>query len=159
MKKSTTSLVVLLVILSFNTLAQEADIRIEKAFGGVKFYQGTTLLKPKEVMNLMADSPEALEAFKKAKSNYDAGQVIGFIGGFMIGWPIGTALAGGEAQWGLAAGGVGVLLLAIPLNSAFNKHSKNAVEIYNRGSGSARSGPQSIYFFPNGTGGKVIIRL
>jgi hypothetical protein len=145
----------------FSLLAQtnEGGLRIEKAFLGVKFYEGTRLLKPNEVLNIMKVDEEAFAEFKKAKSNYDAAQVFGFIGGFMIGWPLGTALAGGDPQWGLAAGGAGVLLLSIPFNSAFVKHSKRAIEIYNRAPGSAGAWPAAVDILPYGPGVKLILRF
>jgi hypothetical protein len=119
------------VVIAFTTAAQTGDLKMVKTFGGYKFESDGNILKPREVLTLMESDPEAYAAFKKAKSNYDAGSVLGFVGGFMIGWPLGTALGGGDPQWGLAAGGVAVLLLGIPLNSAFKKHARTAVELYN----------------------------
>jgi hypothetical protein len=47
----------------------------------------------------MQYNQEAYNEFKKAKSSYDAVQVVGFVGGFLIEWPVGTALRGGDPQW------------------------------------------------------------
>jgi hypothetical protein len=150
------ALFVLLVFCFFGVSAQsrEGDLRMEKA----KIYLDNKLLKPKEVLNVMEGNPEAYAAYKKAKSNYDAGQVIGFIGGFMIGYPLGSALGGGDPHWGVAAGGVGLLLLNFPLSSAYKKHSKNAIELYNgRSESTARN--YSIEFTPTATGAKVVMRF
>jgi hypothetical protein len=106
---------------------ETSEIRMEKS----KFYEGNRILKPREVLSRMEINPEAFQEFKKAKSNYDAAQVLGFAGGFLIGWPLGTALGGGDPQWGLAGGGAALLLASIPLNSGFKKHAKNALTIYN----------------------------
>jgi hypothetical protein len=154
-------LTTLILSIPFSLLAQtnEGDLRMEKSFWGVKFYDGSRVIKPRDVLNVMETNPEAWNTFKKAKSNYDAAQVLGVIGGFMIGWPIGTAIGGGDPQWGLAAGGVGVLLLSIPFNSAFIKHSKNAIEIYNRAPGSAGAWPAAVDILPYGTGVKLILRF
>lgn len=67
-----------------------------KNFWGVKFTQNGRLLKPREVLNIMQGDDEAYAAFKKAKSNYDGATVLGVVGGFMVGWPIGTAIGGGD---------------------------------------------------------------
>jgi hypothetical protein len=154
-------LTALMLSLSFSSFAQdgEGDIRIQKNFGGTRFFQDDRLLKPKDVLNAMAPNDEAFNLFKKAKSNYDAAQVFGFIGGFMIGWPLGTAIAGGDPQWGIAAGGAGALLLSIPFSSAFNKHARNAVEIYNREPLYGRGNRVSVSLVPYGAGGKAIIRF
>lgn len=146
---------------SCSLLAQTGGdgLRMKESFWGVKFYNDNTLIRPKEVLNLMKADEEAYATFKKAKSNYDAAQVFGAIGGFMIGWPLGTAIGGGDPQWGLAAGGVGVLLLSIPLNNAFLKHSRDALRIYNKDLGSASARPTSVEVLPYGTGAKLVIRF
>ena len=58
--------------------------------------------------------------------------ILSFIGGFMVGWPIGSALSGKEPNWAIAAAGGGFVLIAIPLNSAYKRHAREAVKIYNR---------------------------
>lgn len=60
-------------------------------------------------------------------SNYNAAQVIGFAGGFLVGRPLGTALAGGDANRGLAAGGA-LILCSIPLTVSFKKTRRNRRE-------------------------------
>ena len=107
----------------------ESDIRLGK---GGKLYQGSTVLNPKDVLSIMESDPEAHAAFKKAKANYDAAGVLAAIGGALIGYPIGTAIGGGDPQWGLAAGGVAIILIALPLNSAFKKNANIAIDLYNK---------------------------
>ncbi len=133
MKKLFITLITL-VFFFYQSYAQtrDGDLKMVKSFGGTKFYLDGELLKPKEVLNLMEHDVEALNEFKKAKSNADAGNVLGFIGGVMIGWPLGTALAGGDPQWGLAAGGAVVLVATIPLSISFKKHATTATNLYNR---------------------------
>src|SRR5687767_12676104 len=89
--------------------AQE-DIQMQKTFFGTKFISNGRALKPKDVLQLMRSNEEAYPIFKKAKSNYDAAGVLGFTGGFMVGWPLGAAIGGGDPQWGLAAGGAAIIL-------------------------------------------------
>jgi len=135
----------------------EGDIHMEKTFWGVKFYEDARLLKPKQVLKIMESNPEAYAEFKKAKSNYDASQVFGFIGGFMICWPLGTALAGGEPEWGIAAGGLAVLCIAIPLDNAFKKHARNAITTYNSTSVTARRPVFRVHL--NGAGARVVMKF
>jgi len=78
-------------------------------------------------------------------------------GGFLIGYPIGTAIAGGNANWTLAAVGAGLLVVAIPLISGYNKHAINAVNIYNRGLRSSINPASSLNlrFTANGAGLRI----
>src|SRR5688572_33467694 len=96
MKKLASILIVFFFVVELSAQPQEGDITMKKTFGGVKFYQDGQLLKAQQVLKIMEPHEEAFSEFKKAKSNYDAANVFGFIGGFMIGWPLGTAVAGGD---------------------------------------------------------------
>jgi len=150
----------LTVALSGPLIAQavQQPIKMEKKFGGVKFWQDGKYLKPKEVLHMMETNQAAYDAFKKAKSNLDVASVVGFAGGFMVGWPLGAAVAGGEPQWGLAGAGAAVILLSIPFSSAFKKHATRAVEIYNGEGDAAYAHPMSIHCMPAGAGVRVVIR-
>ena len=68
---------------------------------------------------------------KIAKSKYDTGTIFGFAGGFLIGWPIGTAVTGGDPEWVLVGVGAGLILVSIPFSISYNKHAKSAVIRYN----------------------------
>ena len=103
------------------------ELRVEKS----KFYDGERLLKVSEYVELLKTNPEAYNLGLKAKSGYNAGNVLGFIGGFMIGWPLGTALGGGDPNWALLGAGGAVLAVGIPIQSSATKKLKKATEIYN----------------------------
>lgn len=121
------------------------DLQMKKKFDGPRFYSENRLLKPKEVLTYMQSNDEAYTTFKKAKANYDAAQVFGFIGGALIGYPIGTAIGGGDPQWGLAVGGVGMVLLSIPFTHAFSKHATHAFDLYNQSNATARTFKPKLY--------------
>ena len=125
------SLILVGILFSLQGFSQSGDITYKKTFGGLKFYQHDQVLRPKQMLNKMSGNQEAQDYMKKAKTNYDVAQVLGGIGGFMVGWPIGTAIGSGEPNWTMAAIGGGIILLALPLSSGFNKNAKKAVEIYN----------------------------
>ncbi|MFN4246647.1 MAG: hypothetical protein ACK4EY_02930 [Flavipsychrobacter sp.] len=42
-------------------------------------------------------------------------QILGGIGGGLIGWPVGTYIGGGDPEWTLAAIGGGLVAIAVPL--------------------------------------------
>ncbi|WP_157972278.1 hypothetical protein, partial [Pleomorphovibrio marinus] len=107
--------------------AQEIESRNSRFF-----YEGNRL-QPRMMLDIMRDSPGAYEEMRTAKVNYDVAQVMGFIGGGMIGWPLGAALGGGDPNWLLAGIGGGIVLSCIPMVTAYSKRSKAAVVLYNEG--------------------------
>jgi hypothetical protein len=130
--------------------ADPNDIHMDKNFWSIKFFQGTRLLRPKEVLHIMESNEAAHAAFKKAMGNYNASMVFSFAGGFLVGWPVGTAIAGGDPQWGLAAAGVGLILVSIPFTSGFTKNANIAIDIYNKDS--AKSYSPKLYIGFRGAG-------
>lgn len=96
-----------------------------------KFMKDGLLLKPKHMVEIMASHPEASKEMKIAKTNADVANVFGFIGGGLIGWPVGTLAGGGKPNWALAGAGAGVLLIAVPFAASYTRHAKAAVRIYN----------------------------
>jgi len=108
------------------------SIQIKKRLGPV-FQQNGRNLTPNQLLNITKSNPEAYAEMKIANTNYITSLFFQLPGGFLIGYPIGTAIAGGNANWTLAAVGAGLLVVAIPLISGYNKHATNAVNIYNRG--------------------------
>lgn len=106
------------------------SIEVKKGFGTV-YRQNGNNLTPRQLLEITKIAPEAYEAMKVAKTNYDVGAVFGFAGGFLVGWPLGTAIAGGEPNWALAGIGAGLVGVSIPFTVAYNKHAKKAVSIYN----------------------------
>lgn len=100
---------------------------------GVTFQMHGRMLKPRQLLSHTKPYDEAYALMRKAKTNYDVASVFSFAGGFLIGWPIGTAIGGGEPNWTLAGIGAGLVVISIPFSSAYGKHAKHAVRIYNRG--------------------------
>ena len=129
-----TLLGVLLFSTVFSATSQNtADtIEVRKAFGTVFRYKGKNLT-PRQLLDMTAPMPEARKEMEIAKTNHAAGTVFGFIGGFLVGWPLGTAIAGGDPNWALAGIGAGLIVISIPFSSAYTKHAKNAANLYNSG--------------------------
>jgi hypothetical protein len=107
------------------------SILINKTFGVYQFYQGNTRLNMSQLVNTMKPNERAWQLAKKAQSTNALGTIIGFAGGALIGWPLGTALAGGDPEWVMAGIGAGLIVVAIPLSQKFNRQIKQAVSTYN----------------------------
>ena len=127
-------LIILISLLGFSavsTFAQNDSIIATKTFGGYKFEQNGKIVSPKAMLKIMEQNEEALTYMKKAKTNNDISMVPGFSGGFLIGWPIGTAIGGGDPNWLLAGISAGIIIIAIPVAKAATSNALKAVEIYN----------------------------
>jgi hypothetical protein len=113
-------------------VCQSQDITVYKTFGGLRFERDTLIISAKQVQYILEENPTAFATFKKARLNSAVASVLGFTGGLLIGVPLGTAILGGEPEWGLALGGAALLVTSIPFNRAFKRHAINAVDIYNQ---------------------------
>jgi hypothetical protein len=128
-----------------------------KSLGGVRFELDSVTISPKQVLDVMYYTDKPYKEFKKAKMNYGIAGVLGFTGGIMLGFPIGTAIAGGKPEWLLAAGGAAVILTSIPFSIAFKRRARNAVDLYNIEKSQTSTIKTSFYFRGNQAG--VLIRF
>lgn len=127
-----TKLLFLIIMMSAMAgFSQNGEISIEKSAWGTKFYQNGKLLNYKGLQKAVSNNEEALAFAKKAGSNNTAAAFLTFPGGFLIGYPLGQAIGGGQPNWELAAIGAGLILVSIPLSSAANKNAKKSISIYN----------------------------
>ena len=130
MTRATFCFVLLLCV--FNMFGQ--DLEIKKG----RFYNGGTQVRVTEFVETMQSNTEAYQLALKGKSGYSSSNVLGFIGGFMIGLPLGTAVGGGDPKWVLAGAGAAIIAVAIPIQVGAVKKLRSAAEIYN-GDGSSNS--------------------
>lgn len=122
---------VLVLIATIANGQNNADsITVKRNFGTV-FQQHGKNLTPGKLLEITQPNQEAFNEMKLAKSNFNAGYAIGFAGGALVGWPVGTAFAGGDPNWTLAAIGAGLIAVSIPFSSAYIRHAKKAVSIFN----------------------------
>ena len=68
-----------------------------------------------------------------AKSKYDLSLLFGIPGGFLIGWPIGTMVAGGVPNLRLAAAGVVLTIISIKCSLSYTRHARIAAGYFNEG--------------------------
>jgi hypothetical protein len=129
-----TLLIVAFFISSVATAQTNGKIEMKKDFFGYSFHQDSTDLWPRDVLQVMEVNTEAFQEFKKARANHAASTIFGAIGGFMIGWPIGQAIAGkDDPQWGLAAGGAALVFVGYSFDKTFKRRANKALAIYNGG--------------------------
>lgn len=126
-------LFLLLFLFSLCLYSQHANdsITTGKSFLSTVYKKKEKILTPNEMLLIMNEYPQAYDMMQQAKNNYDAAMITSIIGGFCMGFPIGTRLAGGEFSWPLFIVGTGFTIASIPLSSGYHKHARDAVKIYN----------------------------
>lgn len=133
MKKTClTLLTTLFCSLTIFAQSNQYSIQVKKEAFGTAFLQDEKKLSPRQLLELTKYNPLAYEEMRKAKGNYDASTVMGAIGGFLVGWPLGTAIAGGKPNWTMAGIGAGFVGVSIPLAALYTKQAKSAVDIHNQ---------------------------
>lgn len=103
-------LIILLLIPALNSIAQE---KLSTTKGLLAFNQ--TTFQQSNQDNIM---PAPYGGYRKRSCTNAltiTGNVFAFIGGGLIGWPIGTLIGGGEPEWILAGIGAGCIAIGIPL--------------------------------------------
>lgn len=98
-----------------------------------RYYVGDRKLSEKELKNMLGSNPMSKKEYRAAKGSESTASFFASIGGFMIGWPIGTYLGGGEPNWAMAGAGLVILMPGLMADSSRKKHMRNAISIFNSG--------------------------
>ncbi|WP_247235057.1 hypothetical protein [Telluribacter sp. SYSU D00476] len=109
---------------------QKDSIEVRKK-GGTKFLLNGNPLTPKQLLQLTSNNPAAYQHMKRARSNQGVASVIAYAGGFLVGWQLGSMIGAGTPNWTMAGVGAGLIGVSIPFSSAYTKHAKEAVALYN----------------------------
>lgn len=126
------NLILILIITLFITpFCNSQQINTEKVFGGYKYTYNDELISIGDLASIIKSNTNAFKLIKEGRTNRSLSAALGFIGGGLIGWPIGTVLGGGKANWTMAGIGSGLIILAIPISSGANKKINQAVKLYN----------------------------
>ncbi len=125
-------LIAILVINSQKSQAQNNDsFYIKPSFWGYSFYKGTTKYSMNDMLEEVSPNKTTFALMKNAKNNYVFSQITSFTGGFLVGIPLGRALAGGEPNWALLGIGAGLIAISIPLTINFKKKANEALFRHN----------------------------
>lgn len=109
------------------------ELTVSSGFFGWQFRRGGEKLNITEAKDLLSANPQATASFKRAQTNSTLAGIIGGVGGFLVGWQLGTSAGGGKANWTAAGIGGGLIVASIPLSVSANKQVKAAVATYNEG--------------------------
>ncbi|TMM32354.1 hypothetical protein FDT66_02495 [Polaribacter aestuariivivens] len=139
-------LAILLSVVTFSTVNAQ-KIEKKKVFGGYVFSQNDKTLTLGEMQELMKNNQEAFDLVKSAKSNQTWAMILGGIGGGLVGYPIGTAIGGGDPEWVLAGVGAAFIVATIPIAKGFSRKTEKAVDLYNADQPSVSSNFQPQFNF------------
>ncbi len=161
MKKLIIGLTLLLsgIPLLFSQTAGDT-ITMKKAFGGYQFFINEKRLTVPQVVKTMEANEQAYKTVKGAQASNGLASVLSGAGGFMVGWPLGTALAGGDPNWALAGIGAGLIIVSIPVSLNAIKQFREAVRTYNLGVSRTSVKPRTdLRFALTGYGPGIVIKF
>lgn len=124
-----TLLLVLFTLMSYFSFAQQVEVRSN--FWGTKITHDQKTISVKDFVELTKSNQKAYDFALKAKQNKTASDIFSTIGGLMIGWPLGTALAGGEFKSEILYAGLGIACISIPFASGMSKNLRKAGDAFN----------------------------
>jgi hypothetical protein len=110
----------------------EEIVVVRKSFGHVYFLSGRQLSKA-ELLYVLDSHSDARNELRKGYRNKLPAAILSYAGGFLIGYPIGNKIAGGDPNWEMGGIGAGLLGLSLPFTVAINKRELRAVSLYNAG--------------------------
>ncbi|OAN61812.1 hypothetical protein A8B79_05165 [Balneola sp. EhC07] len=102
-------------------------------FSGIKFEHNGNNLNFDETLSLVDQNEQAATYLRMSKNQATTSTIVGAIGGFFIGWPVGTAIGGGEPNWNLFYVGAGIAVISIPIYNSAVKNARRGVNEYNSG--------------------------
>ena len=123
------SFITLLFVGLASTFAQNPSdtIAVEK---NKFYYHGMQIETMRQIKSLVANDELALKEVKKASVASGFSSVIGYLGGFALGYEVGCMFFGNFNPY-VFGGGLAVAGLSIGLGVVSNNHLKKGVAIYN----------------------------
>lgn len=116
-------------------LSANDSIRITATKGGdIRGYKDGYLLTIPDYKDLFRNNPEALHEIKVANFHYKCGLYLGYVGGFVVGYCLGSAINGDhlDASWGWTLGAsAAVVGVGLVIYNSGNSHQRKAIDIYN----------------------------
>lgn len=108
-------------------------LTMKNGFFGWEFRKNEQRLKMGEVADLLKNNPEASERFASARSNNTVATILGGVGGFLLGYTLGSSAGGGKANWSVGGAGGGLVVAGLVLSVKANNQARRAVTLYNEG--------------------------
>ncbi|GEM_PF-3242574 len=94
-------------------------------------FLGSEPITLREARDVMLPYNEAYGEMSKAKWNADVSTVMASVGGFLVGWQLGTELAGGEGNLASLGIGIGAAIASVAFRVMAKKRTRSAIKMYN----------------------------
>lgn len=128
-------LCVFILLMAFlpHVSAQETanTIVVEKTPVGFRYSQDGQYLSLPQLAKALESNQEAHSLIKSAQTSNTFATVIGGLGGFALGWSVGTYIGTGEMLLPVLVTGIGLIVVSIPFTLCSNWKTKRAVNIFN----------------------------
>ena len=113
---------------------ENSPIKIQESKGDIKCYKNGDLLIYSDYKDIFKDNQQALHQIRLANFDYKLGECFGYIGGFVFGFCLGSAISGEKVDeswaWTLVTSAAVVGMGLIIYNSGKSHHRK-AIVLYN----------------------------
>jgi hypothetical protein len=151
----------LLIALLYTTFAKaqvvKDSIEIRKSTFGTIYLNNEKSVDDFRLYKIIKTNPETLSEIRAAKTNLIFSSIFSFSSGFIFGYQYGSRYKRSSPNWLALGAATGLLGISIPLSIASNKHTRNAVNIYNKNPNKTAEN-KKIYYFnisDNGLGLKI----
>lgn len=133
MKKSL--ILTLLIAFSLPVFCQITtdSLTLKKQNGGYRLYSGTQQIPISSLGTAIKSNEQAYSQFQKAQTTNVLASIVAGVGGYIMGYQLGTAIKGGKSNWPLFGFGVGITALSIQLGKNYLKQIQASVNTYNQG--------------------------
>lgn len=148
-----TGIYLLLFCLTATSLFAQTPVYNTLRLSKGKVYYNNWPQRHKDLLRITKNNPVAYNAVAKAGTNNAASIVFSAIGGGLIGWQLGNIITGEPVNKYLLGAGVAVIWITIPLDIAYKRNLRRAVNSYNQGVPTAsRSKQLELGICENGLG-------
>lgn len=130
-KKLISFLFYLLICISVFSQNTNDSIQIIKTSTNYRYLQQGNVLSLRQMTQIMKPDKEATMYLKSAKISTGISALLECSGGFLIGYQIGTIIAGKGANLSMLAVGIGLWVVDIPINIATKRNLFKAIHHYN----------------------------
>ncbi len=130
-KKSVIFLFSLILCISVFGQNSNDSIQVINVGSNYRCEQNGHVLNLRQITQLMKTDKEATKYLKSAKLSNGISVILGCAGGFLIGYPIGTYIAGRGVDLSMLAVGISFLVVDIPVNIATKRNLIKAINHYN----------------------------
>jgi hypothetical protein len=112
--------------------SSDSIVSVKKGLGYQYFMNGEKLTGVAFLERLKSND-QSWKKYNQAKGISLIANIFAASGGACIGWPLGTAIGGGDPNWVMAGVGVGLVVVGVSIAVGADKKIKQAVDIYNQG--------------------------